>query len=1240
MESITQGLLAEINKSFISKENWYLEIDSNQLGTLKLCFPGQESKIGDSDVRPWLKRIENLTDGEDQSNTIDFILVRKAEIRVMNEPLENHICRIYRYRASWEQRQLTRVGYVWSNQDTTENVNEFYYKVVSNLSLAIEGEVPDRRFEISLNQYLQLPEHLIGNAIPLGLGYVKGWTPPLIKAGGWGYLAQDMVAFDSREFSGAIPIDGYRGQTFSVQNLKQGNLAEELTAAQTYAKINSPPTHYIQDEGTGYAVLKKEDEGDPVYELIKVMDANQTGGNWLDPIYRSIIQNGYFHEPSDFPNNAIIIVVGVIQIDDEILLYKHANGDGLFDILGGINKPPQPHYAGALVREFMPVYRWLISSRRLLNNSLRVSDVKFYLSGVDALVQNPFGDIEVDDNNPNIEPGHRVGTITVFSVYGANAVAINNHSTPGTIGYELLNMNEPVTIEDDDFNQWSDAPLAIDEITVDPMEGDIPETFAKHEGLSTEPTLFQGGQTRITSGFISPPYGSPFWATNPLNASDGDVDTWARIYAAAQAPGFPNYCELMNYFRYHTVGNAANITKVTVATIATWLMPAMPGAAVWLRYNGIEEILIQVPSMQWVTRVIFDFHGGINVEMADYFRNAALYYDWGDPIKIDFHAPSIINDWEKAFGMNDIVLYIERADGTSKLMFANGDDPINNLEHVEFLRHHVYLSEGVWRLTYDEGGDLEIEDTITGGQGWQILNTLAGPLQHVDDTKKEFRVQKLDASNDGKVYEAKMVLHMGASGEWSDLGKAYDGNSSTFASYFAATGATDYAEFNNNSPISSPDSIVKVRIKIKTQGIMSVDTKIGIEVAGGNHIDVDTWYTLPYSGVYTAYIDVTSSSDGPGPDSWEWIDFTNLSIYLKFTGDDGQQMKIFELSWDIVTGSSHIDPMSTPVVLDFKGTPDEWWGEYGGDLIQNPAYVYKLMLLEIKQMSIEKLNLPAFDTLVTHFNNLCVGRAKAAGVIHTVEQADLWLKKFRDEFNFIVIDDKGKLTPKAFPSLNDDAVAILDLSNIIPDTFRRKRTGMEEVCNFPIAHYAPKYYNSDRNKTIIFTTHLEQLPLIQKQWPNPFNLSYTDEKLQKQWKNTLDIEDMTGPDVEGNDWGPYWDLAYASFLGYNERWFKRAFTYDFVFDAETARALIANKIPRFATQRWQFGCHLRPIPGELLSKYDVVWVAHPYIPRIPGLCQVAGTYPGGHYFKVKCVILSIKPVSSTRRAVELEVLKA
>ena len=108
----------------------------------------------------------------------------------------------------------------------------------------------------------------------------------------------------------------------------------------------------------------------------------------------------------------------------------------------------------------------------------------------------------------------------------------------------------------------------------------------------------------------------------------------------------------------------------------------------------------------------------------------------------------------------------------------------------------------------------------------------------------------------------------------------------------------------------------------------------------------------------------------------------------------------------------------------------------------------------------------------------------------------------------------------------------------------------------------------------------------------------------------------------------------GSYEAYNNKWFKKAILYDYIFNLESAQAMLAQVILRYAFQRWQFEFIADPSVADFVSKYDSVWIIHPLVPVIPEktIRHTERTIRGTQW-KVKAGVLSIVPTTSDQRKI-------
>ena len=106
------------------------------------------------------------------------------------------------------------------------------------------------------------------------------------------------------------------------------------------------------DEGTGFAIVN----GAEIIQFLEVSSATILG----------YLFRGMFNvPPKNHPNNGGVREMRPIMVGDEIMMYRYASTGGLGSIVARINCiPGKTHYAGELVRELRPVYKWMVNSRK------------------------------------------------------------------------------------------------------------------------------------------------------------------------------------------------------------------------------------------------------------------------------------------------------------------------------------------------------------------------------------------------------------------------------------------------------------------------------------------------------------------------------------------------------------------------------------------------------------------------------------------------------------------------------------------------------------------------------------------------------------------------------------------------------------------------------------------------------------------------------------------------------------
>lgn len=1194
-EVINQILRAELDQVGRHTELFYIEIDSDTHGTLKLCQRGENV----TDAFDWIESVNGFQDGGGQVQDVSFVLSKEAEQRVATEPLENHVCRIYIYRDNFTGKHHIRTGRVWSDETESGIENIYNYRVIGDLATALTGYLPERTFKgEGVNGYYQIPEGDKGAAIPLPIGTVEGWTPKLCKAGGWGYLAENMPAY-SAPWTGEIKLSNNRGLSFMAPGL-QTTLSQPITS-KTATSWYCVSTTGVARDWKWFWVMAYKDAA--TFEIAR------SDGYASDRIvikYRGALTKAF----DTFVAGDGVYEISLVKIDNEIIAYRKSSSGALSELLRGINGEPTAHVKGARVQEYLPTLYWMVSSKACAVNSLKLSEIYFFDSATNSLVSNPFPDTEIRRADTQIETGQTVSVIRIHSQFGSQPVGVNNHYTANQSANEVLDM-DTITTEDDDTANWTDTANAID--------GD-PITYAKYSPNITPEPIYCTVQ-RAVSGI---------W-TNVERAYDENTATYAE-FNGKNPPG-QGYEHGISVYCENAPANSDRVFRVEISGISTW--ENMIAAAIYTGFNYVypPEIISTIPSSSIQTKTIFQdsYIGVINYEHKDYFRSDEAYFNGGDAQLFVGYIGGNHDTLTSTAQVYDFwVVAYQTSNGCLK---ARNTGPVTNKAQTIKTEIIVRVSAGSWEYSYGEGPwiafqglglDVDCPLPCLGSESW----TQDSDWQQYIRIRPQFRDMTI-----GRVYSIKMVNYYRNYGNWHGQTRIYDGSEDTYGTYFAATGGLHYGEFYRNTAVNSMANIRRVRIKITYQHNLSVTCQVGIGAAsGGSTPPVSViWHSFNTSAMKsTIYIDVTEDNTS----TWSWNDFNttgsgkDYSIYFKVQGISAQQLNLYEVSWDILTNLSQVDPLNQPMVVNCKGPADAIGGVYtetGGVVIENPADFEVFLLMDQKHISSDKIDLPAYRRLRDYFDSLCYNGVKCATVLDQKTATDEWLRSYRKEFNYHVDDVRGKLTPRYWPLSTAIASETISEDNIRAGSFTRWRTGMEEVVNAPVIYFNKSFYNSDKSKMVLAQIR-EKVPMIRRKLGSLFDIQKDTSAADTQtvYRDVLSVSDLIQDDEYGNAWSSYYDLATQSYQAYGE-WYQQILEFAHIRVKESALAMAAEILRRKTLQRWCFKFDCDPSLADRIAVWDVCYLQHRAIPVIPGHITYSTHAELGTIRTAKVVVLSIVP---------------
>lgn len=1199
-EVINQILRAELEQIGRHTERYYIEIDSDTHGTLKLCQRGETV----TDAFDWIESVNGFQDGGGQVQDVSFILSKEAEQRVATEPLENHVCRIYIYRDNFIGKHHVRTGRVWSDETESGTENVYNYRVIGDLATALTGYLPERTFKgEGVNGYYQIPEGDKGSSIPLVLGTVDGWTPKLCKAGGWGYLAENMPAY-SAPWTGEIKLSNNRGLSFMAPGL-QTTLSQPITSKTATSWYCVSTTGVARDWKWFWVIAYKD---------AATFEIARSDGYASDRIvikYRGALTKAF----DTFVAGDGVYEISLVKIDNEIIAYRKSSSGALSELLRGINGEPTAHVKGARVQEYLPTLYWMVSSKACAVNSLKLSEIYFYDSATNSLVSNPFPDTEIRRADTQIETGQTVSVIRIHSQFGSQPVGVNNHYTANQSANEVLDM-DTITTEDDDTANWTDTANAID--------GNM-ATYARYSpNITTETLAFQ------TLNQIYPPLASGYndWI-NPGNAYDGNENTFALFERDANSSSMQNS---ISVFCSVSPTNPDQVFRVEAYARGYWHQ--MQWGALFAGFNYVPiEVISTNPVNGWQSKTIFQMSwtGEINASSETFFQTDDAYVNGGGAQLFIAYQGQTSDQLASTAGVFEFKADVyQTSHGCLK---TRNTGAVTNKAQTVFTTVEMHISQGDWEISYNDGAWYPITSegqtpttywVIPGSDAWTQDSDWQGYIR--------LRPKYRDIPNK-LVHEIQMVNYYRNYGNWHGQTKIYDGSEDTYGTYFAETGGLHYGEFYRNTAVNSMANIRRVRIKITYQHNLSVTCQVGIGAAsGGSTPPVSViWHSFNTSAMKsTIYIDVTEDNTS----GWTWSDFNttgsgkDYSIYFKVQGTNDQYMNLYEVSWDILTNLSQVDPLNQPMVVNCKGPADAIGGVYtetGGVVIENPADAEVFILIDQKHISADKIDLVAYRRLRDYFDGLCYNGVKCATVLNAKTATDEWLRSYRKEFNYHVDDVRGKLTPRFWPLSTAIASETINEDNIRAGSFTRWRTGMEEVVNAPVIYFNKSFYSSDKSKTVLAQIR-EKVPMIRRKLGSLFDIQKDTSAADTQtvYRDVLSVSDLIQDDEYGNDWSAYYLLATQSYQAYGE-WYQQILEFNHIRDIESTRAMAAEILRRKTMQRWCFKFDCDPSLADRIAVWDVCYLQHRVIPVIPGKITYSTHAELGTIRTAKVVVLSIVP---------------
>lgn len=1202
-ETINQILRAELEQIGRHTERYYIEIDSDTHGTLKLCQRGETV----TDAFDWIESVNGFHDGGGQVQDVSFILSSEAESRVATEPLENHVCRLYIYRDSFDGKHHVRTGRVWSDTTESGSENVFVYRIIGDLATALTGYLPERTFKgEGIYGYYQIPEGDKGAAIPLVIGSVDGWTPKLCKAGGWGYLSENLPAY-SAPWTGEIKLLNNRGASFMAPGL-QTTLTSPITSKTASAWWVASTAAIVRDWKWFWVIA---------YQSSSVWEIARADG--FSAAHIGLKYRGAIGQARDtFAVGDAVYEISLVKIDNEIIAYRRSTTGALMELLRGVNGEPSAHVKGARVQEYLPTLYWMVNAKPCAVNGLKLNEIYFYDSSTNSLISNPFPDMEIRRTEIQTEPGQTVSAIRLHSQFGSQAVGCNAVYTASNTSSEDIGM-DTISAENDDTVNWTNPAYAID--------GD-PDTSADYVPIITDEDFYLTDFKAI--------YGDWF---NLNSAIDGDIATCAGVEREA---GWPSMRIDLSIRGGSTPTDLDQIYIVWACAYAYWTGQRYAG--IYTDYNYDQTVITMIPSANWQQVVIFgdSYTGEYNLEHANYFRSTAAYNNGGDP-QLSIAFAGITDDIVASTAYIAEFKLILRKTSQSNLKTRN-TGTVTNKAQTKFTNVEMYLASGEYEIKYGSsdwypiigyGNTIPTRWTIPGSDAWTADSDWQQWI-YLRPRKRDMTV---------KVYEIKLVNYYTNYGNWVQENYAIDGSDTTYAIYNAATGGFHYGEFYRNTAVNSMATIKRVRIKITYLHNLDTMCRVGIGAASGGSTPPGTviWHDIsPATTKQTIYVDVTEDNTA----AWSWNDFNttgsgrDYSIYLKLQGTNGKHLYLYEIAWDITTALSQVDPLQQPLVVNCSGVSDVIGGgiytESGG-VICNPADVEVFLLQDQKHISSDKIDLAAYRRLRDYFDGLCVNGVKAATVLDQKTATDEWLRSYRKEFGYHVDEVRGKLTPRYWPPAATVASESIIEDHIDAGSFRRWQTGMEEVINAPVIYYNKSFYNSDRSKTVLSQIR-QKVPLIRRKLGSLFDAKYDSSAADTTvvYRDILSVSDWIQEDDAGNDWNPYYLLATKSYQAYGD-WFESILELQHVRDAESARAIGAEILRRYTLQRWKFSFNCDPRIADRIATYDVVYLTHRVIPIIPGKVTYSAHAELGTIRTAKVVVLSIVP-NGRWRVMECEVL--
>ncbi len=1210
MRQLTHGYSDEIGRTDRNAERWFLVVETTLRGSVIFCQAGEDEKTypvnRTATVYPWLLSVTQFSAASVGARDVQVYLEYDAWRYYQANPLINRKVKIYRYRNDPHACDLVHEGRFWEPVIWDALQRTLQLSVVGYPATVVDGEIPPTYFTDA--SYPQCPSQILNTGIPLLVGTVYNWTPILIDAGGWGYLEEDLQPLPTSGFSGYIPIADGRAQYFRAADHNSA-LPSGFTIYEQHLKVTPGSlAGFLQDHGAGWLLLS-----DSAYANSELCRCPiKTNPDNLNYLRRGMLGTSM----ENLAAGSVCEEVGLVDIDGEVALYRSRNAAALYSVRS--MSSADFHAAGALVKQYQPSYRYLLAAHGVRKQTLTTENLYWFDPATEKLVKNEY----------RSAVSNTAATVDIRERYVYRNVNPNAVVAVDLIKYELLPM-ATCTKEGDTSGCWQVAAYAIDEPTVDPLDGDTPTTWTQY-AYTKQTDIFPASGHWLQH---------PENFTNPEEAYDGDINTSALVRFPPTSIIFDDSEHIVqnitfNLTDFSAYPAAADLVKATFRAKFDMFCIETFGAKIGVALDGITiGSITPQPAGQHYTEYDFEYELYVSPGINEIWQNLDTY---GNRVTMFFalqyhHDHSNEGGWNPVnwctYYLHDLHIYTEScSDGYLQLQQTADPATVSDTISTELW---IYAAGGSFVVTYDGAWGDESELIFSAGDGgawfhWMIPGS--DTWDEAADWKKHITIKPLARSemSDGRIYDVKLIHHYTDTGYWSNPSGMWG---SGVATYTSKAGQEHIIEVRHDGSITYQDEIERVRVYV--EGVNSIDHfYIGIGTAG-NYATVTEWHEMP-AGTLAHFVDATDLF------SWTWKmlnsgDPSGKSIYLK-TSDvaNGQVLTINTLQWQVLVKPATDPDNNTLVMSSMQGYQDSLQGPFGGWIVENPADVEKWIIQQRLQLDMSAIDTASYDTLRDVMSSRGI---KAAGAIYTREAADEFLKRFREQFGYSAIDQDGKLAVKVFPTWQDEPVAILDASNTSDSIIGMSLSPMSEVCNYPIGNYRPAYYSGNMRKIILpGVDQQDSRQRIRKNWGmGEIYDERRDERVRKQWRNSVLIEALSMSDPDA------WTIALASYQHY-QRWMKQQISLDMVHDEDVALALLAYRLRRYAFQRPLFTVEASPRVAEALSTMDVVWLVRPDLEMMSNF-SVPGTYVGDYkgQWAYKCAVLSVQP-DGELRVIELEAL--